>query len=66
MGTRGGETQETERESLTPAKQYEIPPVLFSSSSIFRAALFRSQVCSLYHSVGLFSLSVKDQLYLKC
>ncbi len=41
-----------------PDKQYEIPLVLFSSIcvSIFRAALFRARVCSLYHGVGLFSL----------
>ncbi len=41
-----------------PAKQYEIPLVLFS---IFRGEFFRSRVCSLYHGVGLFSL-----IFLKC
>ncbi len=39
-------------------KLYEIPLVLFSSSCapFSQAALFRAQVCSLYHGVGLFSL----------
>ncbi len=41
-----------------PAKPYKIPLVLFSFVflTIFWAALFRARVCSLYHSVGLFSL----------
>ncbi len=41
-----------------PAKQYNIPLVLFflQLRSIFRAALFRARVYSLYHSVGLFFL----------
>ncbi len=46
-----------------PAMQYEIPPsfVFLQLRSIFRAALVRARVCSLYHGVRLFSL-----IFLKC